>query len=582
MHLPDLLLSNPPSLSEQLRWRTDELWSRIVRANCNTQFAQTAPELTEFRHATAGLVDRIDDAILSETFRKTVHLTTYDSYAPLIARFFERPCKASAMVDLFAPGLPDYMIYSSSTSGGPPKTFPKYNRSPKIRSSDAGSSLISNTFRRRTKAYLWYLCCHQMNVKDETNCPVTTIYHTCVTALDQRTRLYLDPEKDEEKMGTFILDHAAPYAAGFIKKLRSFLLIHALFSVGSKSLETMSMAFISTFVDMIRHLDMEFDVVVNCIANGTIPDLEGIAEVRHYLELNIVADPERAAELRRLGRPSALPGWCGYVWPSLRSVTTIANGPFASSAPLAQWFLGPNAAIHARGFGSTEAWIGSPYNPLELNQFKPSHEIIIEFMDTSKSDLISALAPLWEVELGRRYELVVTTQDGLWRYRLGDAVEISGFDPTDGVPIIRFVARPDVIMRFQGFLVREEELRAAMSSVALKMKVVDWTTTIDDRLVPVTIGFFVELVDDQVSDLPLVPEHVLDELKRSNKNIASALVRNTFRKPTIRLVRAGMFSAFRQLKLDEGSNNLGQIKVPVVLPKAAYVTWFSDRAMQEL
>ena len=47
----------------------------------------------------------------------------------------------------------------------------------------------------------------------------------------------------------------------------------------------MSMVFINSFVDMIRHLDTEFDTVVDCIANGTIPDLDGIAEVRQYLEV---------------------------------------------------------------------------------------------------------------------------------------------------------------------------------------------------------------------------------------------------------------------------------------------------------
>ena len=47
----------------------------------------------------------------------------------------------------------------------------------------------------------------------------------------------------------------------------------------------MSMVFINSFVDMIRHLDKEFDMVVDCITNGTIPDLDGMAEVRHYLEV---------------------------------------------------------------------------------------------------------------------------------------------------------------------------------------------------------------------------------------------------------------------------------------------------------
>ena len=87
MDLPDLLLSNTPLLSEQLRRRTEELQFKIIRANYNTQFARTAPELAEFRHATAGLVDGVDDDILSESFRKTVDLTTYDSYVPFLAGF---------------------------------------------------------------------------------------------------------------------------------------------------------------------------------------------------------------------------------------------------------------------------------------------------------------------------------------------------------------------------------------------------------------------------------------------------------------------------------------------------------------
>ena len=201
MHPPGLLPSNPPSLLEQLRWRTEELLSNIVRANCNTQFAQTAPELCTFRHATAGLVDGMDDDILSKSFRETVQFTTYESYAPLLARFFEKPCKACAIVDLFAPGLPDYLTWSSSTSGGLPKTLPKYNRLSKTRSLDAGSWAISDPLRRRTKAYLMYLECNQMDVEDEDN--IATIYLTLVSAVAERTDLRLDPKRDGEKMATF-------------------------------------------------------------------------------------------------------------------------------------------------------------------------------------------------------------------------------------------------------------------------------------------------------------------------------------------------------------------------------------------
>lgn len=79
-----------------------------------------------------------------------------------------------------------------------------------------------------------------------------------------------------------------------------------------------------------------------------------------------------------------------------------------------------------------------------------------------------------------------------------------------------------------------------------------------------------------------VVDRILETLSQSNACIRWALDHQSFGKPIIRLVRPGTFSDFRQLKLDEGSKNVGQVKVPVVLPKAAYVTWFSNRVVHEL
>ncbi len=37
--------------------------------------------------------------------------------------------------------------------------------------------------------------------------------------------------------------------------------------------------------------------------------------------------------------------------------------------------------------------------------------------------------PMWEVEAGKNYELVITTNSGLWRYRLGDTVKVLSTHP---------------------------------------------------------------------------------------------------------------------------------------------------------
>ena len=46
-----------------------------------------------------------------------------------------------------------------------------------------------------------------------------------------------------------------------------------------------------------------------------------------------------------------------------------------------------------------------------------------------------------ELERGRTYSVVVTTGGGLYRYRLGDLVNVVGFEA--GCPLLRFVGREE-------------------------------------------------------------------------------------------------------------------------------------------
>ena len=41
----------------------------------------------------------------------------------------------------------------------------------------------------------------------------------------------------------------------------------------------------------------------------------------------------------------------------------------------------------------------------------------------------------WELEVGKQYEVVLTTEDGLWHYWLGDIIEVIGFDLNNGFSI---------------------------------------------------------------------------------------------------------------------------------------------------
>jgi GH3 auxin-responsive promoter len=43
--------------------------------------------------------------------------------------------------------------------------------------------------------------------------------------------------------------------------------------------------------------------------------------------------------------------------------------------------------------------------------------------------------------VGKKYEVVVTNKNGLWRYQLNDIVEVAGFTPEEGIPLLRYIER---------------------------------------------------------------------------------------------------------------------------------------------
>jgi hypothetical protein len=91
----------------------------------------------------------------------------------------------------------------------------------------------------------------------------------------------------------------------------------------------------------------------------------------------------------------------------------------------------PQALIQPKGLLATEAFVSIPFagfHPAALR----SH--FFEFIDENNQVRL-----LHELQESRTYTVVVTTSGGLWRYRLGDQVEVDGF--VDRTPSLRFVGR---------------------------------------------------------------------------------------------------------------------------------------------
>jgi hypothetical protein len=91
----------------------------------------------------------------------------------------------------------------------------------------------------------------------------------------------------------------------------------------------------------------------------------------------------------------------------------------------------PNVILQSKGLLATEAFVTIPFAGM-----KPvavcSH--FFEFIGDN-----GAIRLVHELRKGETYEVVVTTAGGLWRYRLGDCVQVTGL--VGQTPSLRFLSR---------------------------------------------------------------------------------------------------------------------------------------------
>ncbi|KAN0093413.1 GH3 auxin-responsive promoter [Tylopilus felleus] len=571
-----------PELRSILHSRTDLFLLNVITANWTSQYASQTPTLAPFRDIVASHGSPFYAAILND-FRDYVPITTYDAYKPWVARFHETPCKESRVENLFAPGLPYYVAMSSSTSGKEPKLFPAYQHT--SIELPAPRPIFDFSDTRGPVACIFYYGYKEIKqVERESGHVVKRIPFCLASAGRLRMKCNWHVETDESRFPITMPGQVAPWGANMITHNRSFLTIQALFCLVHSDIDQIFVAFATSFVDLLRCADEEWDLLVTCIYDGIIPDLEGIGRLRTHLQAAFSANPDRADELREIGPPSSREGWAALVWPQLRRVAGLCSGSFGTCLPQLRIVLGPTIAIRNHGYGASEAHMSVFYDPDDTETFVFETEEAIEFVGAEAEGIPSDIVQGWELEAGKRYQIVITTRNGLWRYLIDDIIEIVGFDPHNGSPIFSYVGRKTSVIRLPHVVISDAELVAAIKTISSEELILvhDFTTILDKRRTPQTIGFFVELAGELGPKAHATAQRLFDVLGAANNEYQHPLQRGETCIPTIRIVKPGTFMEYRRRKGERMKIGLGQIKVPVVLLGAESHEWILERVTHEL
>lgn len=208
----------------------------------------------------------------------------------------------------------------------------------------------------------------------------------------------------------------------------------------------------------LQHLLARRDLTVISVWHPSFLTLLMAALPRFWDRLLREIEPGRAAELRGLG-PDALT----RIWPRLGLISCWGDGHAALHLEEVRRAF-PGIEIQPKGLLATEAFVTIPFAgswPVAVR----SH--FFEFIDEGRPGERPRLAH--ELEPGDVYSVVVTTGGGLYRYRLEDRVEVTGF--VRRTPSLRFLGKEGHVSDLRGEKLHEVFVAGALERACHRLGV---------------------------------------------------------------------------------------------------------------
>jgi GH3 auxin-responsive promoter len=197
--------------------------------------------------------------------------------------------------------------------------------------------------------------------------------------------------------------------------------------------------------------------------------VEQLPERGEALARDLTGDRRSTERLRAALRARTPEERHATLWPRLAVISCWSDGnAAAAAAEMAALF--PHARIQGKGLIATEAFVslpldGRPGAALAVR----SHFFEFAAVNAEGETLDDRPRLAHELDVGRRYAVIVTTGGGLYRYRLGDVVEVVG--QVNECPVIRFIGRQGNIADWFGEKLNEAHvacvLREAFDAVRL-------------------------------------------------------------------------------------------------------------------
>ncbi|KAK4743124.1 hypothetical protein SAY87_001125 [Trapa incisa] len=334
--------------------------------------------------------------------------------------------------------------------------------------------------------------------------------------------------------------------------------------------------FASAFLRAIKFLEANWEEMCSNIRTGRvsswITDLPCRSAVSSML---IGPNPELAISVEKeCGSGKSWEGIVKRLWPRTKYIEVIITGSMAQYIPMLD-FYGGGIPLVSIPYASSECYFGINLQPLgkpcDVSYTLLPNMAYFEFLPLETNHGETETVDLVDVKLGHYYELIVTTLTGLYRYRVGDILMVTGFH--NKAPQFRFVQRQNALLSIDADKTSEEDLLNAVTKAKehleqLGLLLAEYTSYPDTSSIPGHYVIYWELkAKGCKSDFRELDKGLMEECCSTMEESLDSVYRSCRRKEKsigpleIRVVREGTFDELMDYCIMQGSS-FSQYKTP--------------------
>ncbi|XP_050209474.1 probable indole-3-acetic acid-amido synthetase GH3.1 [Mercurialis annua] len=333
--------------------------------------------------------------------------------------------------------------------------------------------------------------------------------------------------------------------------------------------------FSSILIRIMKFLQLNWQELAHDIMSGTLNKRVTDPSIRNCIAKILKPDPELAEFIRFVCSNENWEGIIKRIWPNTNYLDLIITGGMAQHIPTLDYYSG-GLPLASTLYGCSECSFGINLNPLckpsDISYTIIPNTTYFEFLPHNcdspglACDSPPRLVDLVDVEVGKEYEIVVTTFTGLYRYRVGDVLRVSGFH--NSTPQFQFIGRKNVLL---GIDINETELQKAIGNAAqilskCNTSVVEYTTFADTKTDPGHYVIYLELLSKESANSPsdeILSQCCLAIEESLNSTYRLARFEYYWIGPLeIRVVKIGTFEELMDYAISSRGASMNQYKVP--------------------